>query len=128
MRKENIQIEKVPTTPEEEELFRWVESDKCLGSKIPSSNAPVLDKIKYQLSQLVTKYAIENELSEEEIADRLELNEFSAAKLLRGWTESFALDSLITYVEKLHLPLNIKIDFAPESERKRVSNHSLSEK
>lgn len=128
MKKANILIEKVPTTPEEEKLFNWLESDECLGNWTPGEDATVLEKTKYQFCQAVTKYVLENNLSEEQVAERLNLNKLSTAKLLRGWTESFALDSLISYVEKLHLPLNIKIDFAPESERKRVSNHSLSEK
>ena len=121
MKKANILIEKVPTTPEEEKLFKWLESDECLGNWMPGEDATVLEKTKYQFCQVVTKYALENNFSEEEVAEHLSLNKLSAAKLLRGWTESFALDSLITYVEKLHLPLNIKIDFAPE--RKRASNH-----
>ena len=35
-------------SPKEEEIFRRVESDKCLGSKALGKDATVLEKIKYE--------------------------------------------------------------------------------
>ncbi|CAG8526111.1 2818_t:CDS:2 [Gigaspora margarita] len=64
-----------------------------------------------------------NNLSEEVIAERLDLDKFTTAKLLRGYVESFALDSLISYVEKLHLPLQVKIT----SEERRQNEEDIKE-
>ncbi|CAG8776368.1 3921_t:CDS:2, partial [Racocetra persica] len=69
----------------------------------------VNEKTKYQFSQVITRYLVKNNLSEAEMAHRLGLDKSATAKLLRGYMENFSLDSLITYVDKLHLPLQIKI-------------------
>ena len=99
----------MPLDQEEEKVFQWVESDECLGSWMPSEKASVSEKTKYQFSQVITRYLVRNNLSEGEIANRLGLDKNTTAKLLRGYTENFSLDSLIAYVDKLHLPLQVKI-------------------
>lgn len=43
------------------------------------------------------------------MANLLGLDKLSTAKLLRGYVENFALDSLISYVEKLNIPCQVKI-------------------
>ena len=105
--------------PEEEKVLQWVESDECLGSWMPSKSASVSEKTKYQFSQVITRYLVRNNLSEGEIANRLGLDKNTTAKLLRGYTENFSLDSLIAYVDKLHLPLQVKIT----EESKLVGRH-----
>lgn len=67
------------------------------------------EKTKYQFSQVITRYLVKNNLSETEVAQQLGLDKNTTARLLRGYTENFSLDSLISYTEKLHLPLQIKI-------------------
>ena len=77
---------------------------------MPSEKASVSEKTKYQFSQAITRYQVKNNLLEAEIANKLGLNKETTAKLLRGYTENFALDSLVGYVERLHLPLQIKVN------------------
>ncbi|CAG8644166.1 9012_t:CDS:2 [Cetraspora pellucida] len=72
-------------------------------------NKSIGEKTKYQFSQVITRYLVKNNLSEAEIAQKLGLDKDATAKLLRGYVENFSLDSLIAYVEKLHLPLQVKI-------------------
>ena len=103
------EIIKMPIDPEEEKVFQWVASDNCLGSWMPSKNSSVSEKTKYQFSQVITRYLVKNNLSEAEMASRLGLDKKATAKLLRGYVENFSLDSLIAYVDKLHLPLQVKI-------------------
>ena len=76
---------------------------------MPGQNASVGEKTKYQFSQVITRYLVKNNLSEAEIANRLGLDKNAATRLLRGYVENFSLDSLIAYVDKLHLPLQVKI-------------------
>jgi hypothetical protein len=96
-------------SPKEEEVFRRVESDECLGSKVLSKDATVLEKIKYELCQSIVRYKRENQLELKKIARLLKLDELTANKLLHYYTENFALDSLISYVEKLNIPCQVKI-------------------
>ena len=76
---------------------------------MPSKNANINEKTKYEFSQVITRYLVKNNLSETEMAQKLGLDKDNTAKLLRGYTENFSLDSLISYTEKLHLPLQVKI-------------------
>jgi predicted XRE-type DNA-binding protein len=76
---------------------------------MPGEKASILEKIKYQFSQVITRYLVRNNLSEEEMANLLGLDKNNTAKLLRGYVENFSLDGLIAYTEKLHLPLQVKI-------------------
>jgi len=99
----------MPLDQEEEKVFQWVASDECLGSWMPSEKASVSEKTKYQFSQAITRYLVKNNLSETEMAHRLDLDKKATAKLLRGYTENFSLDRLIAYVDNLHIPLEIKI-------------------
>jgi predicted XRE-type DNA-binding protein len=86
---------------------------------MPGKTASMTEKTKYQFSQVITRYLVKNNLSESEIANRLGLDKNTTAKLLRGYTENFSLDSLIAYVDKLHLPLQVKIT----EEGKLVGQH-----
>lgn len=72
---------------------------------MPGENASVSEKTKYQFSQAITRYLVKNNLSETEIANQLSLDKNTVSKLLRGYTENFSLDSLITYTEKLKLKI-----------------------
>ena len=76
---------------------------------MPSQNASISEKTKYQFSQVITRYLVQNNLAEEEMTNRLGLDKNATAKLLRGYVENFSLDSLIAYTEKLHLPLRVRI-------------------
>lgn len=112
----------VLVSPREEEIFRWVESDECLGSKVISEDASVLDQVKYQFSQTITRYHIQNNLNETKMANLLGLDKLSTAKLLRGYVENFALDSLISYVEKLNIPCQVKITSEDSFASRKTAN------
>ena len=118
-KKNHEEIIKMPIDPEEEKIFQWIESEECLGSWMPSKSASVSEKTKYQFSQVITRYLVKNNLSEGEIAQELGLDKNTTARLLRGYVENFSFDSLIAYVEKLHLPLQVKIT----EERKLAGQH-----
>ena len=96
-------------SPKEEKIVRWVESNECLGSKALGKDATVLEKIKYELCQSIVRYKRENQLELKKIARLLKLDELTANKLLHYHIENFALDSLISYVEKLNIPCQVKI-------------------
>ncbi|CAI2161586.1 13870_t:CDS:1 [Funneliformis geosporum] len=108
-------------SPKEEEIFRQVESDECLGSKALGKDATVLEKIKYELCQSIVRYKRKKQLDLKKISRLLKLDELAANKLLHYYTENFALDSLISYVEKLNIPCQVKI--TPENV---PSNHKTS--
>ena len=96
-------------SPEEEKIFRWVESDECLGSRALGKDASVSEKIKYELCQNIVRYKRKEQLELKSVARLLKLDELTANKLLHYHIENFALDSLVSYVEKLNIPCQVKI-------------------
>jgi predicted XRE-type DNA-binding protein len=96
-------------SPKEEEVFHQVESDEYLGSKVLGKNATVLEKIKYELCQSIVRYKRKEQLELKSVARLLKLDELTANKLLHYHIENFALDSLVSYVEKLNIPCQVKI-------------------
>jgi predicted XRE-type DNA-binding protein len=90
---------------------------------MPSQNASVSEKTKYQFSQAITRYLVKNNLSEGEIANRLGLDKNTTARLLRGYVENFSLDSLIAYTKKLNGHIEVKIDSKLEQSTEQIQNH-----
>ncbi|MDR1670270.1 MAG: hypothetical protein LBR43_00905 [Spiroplasmataceae bacterium] len=88
---------------EEEEIFRYLESDECLGSKLLDRNATEEDKFKYNHCRSIVKYKVKNKLSLAEIANKLNLDKDLTNKLLHYHLENFSLRDIIDYAEKLKI-------------------------
>ena len=82
------------------------------GNLALPSDATAADRAKYQICQLIAKYLREHQLMQKELAEQLGVDESRVSDLLRGKTESFTLDRLIGYAEKLHPKLRILISAA----------------
>ena len=79
------------------------------GSFIISEDASEVDRAKYQLCQLIVKYQRENKLLQKQVADKLGIDESRISEILRGKTDSFTLDRLVSYAEKLYGNVQVKI-------------------
>lgn len=75
---------------------------------LPSGSSEV-DRAKYQACQLIAKYKRAHGWMQKEIAEKIGVDESRISDLLRGKIESFTLDRLIGYAEKLHPGLRIQI-------------------
>ncbi len=72
-------------------------------------NATEADRAKYQLCQLIARYQRERGLLQKDIARRIGVDESRISDILRGKIESFTLDRLISYAEKLHPGLRVQV-------------------
>lgn len=79
------------------------------GNLALPTNATEVDRAKYQICQLIAKYRREHELLQKDVAKSIGVDESRISDLLRGKIESFTLDRLVSYAEKLHPRLQIKI-------------------
>lgn len=79
------------------------------GNLALPSEASEVDRAKYQACQLIAKFKREHGWMQKEIAEKLGVDESRISDLLRGKVESFTLDRLIGYAEKLHPGLRIRI-------------------
>jgi predicted XRE-type DNA-binding protein len=82
------------------------------GNLALPSSATETDRAKYQLCQLIAKYQREHGLLQKQIATKLNVDESRISDILRGKIESFTLDRLIGYAEKLHPSLKVRISAA----------------
>ena len=71
--------------------------------------ATEVDRAKYQLCQLIARYQREHGLMQKDVAEKIGVDESRISDLLRGKIESFTLDRLIGYAEKLHPGLRVQI-------------------
>ena len=76
------------------------------------SGASEVDRTKYHLCQLIAKYQREHSLLQKQVAEKLGIDESRISDILRGKIESFTLDRLVSYAEKLHPKLRVRIDAA----------------
>ena len=82
------------------------------GNLALPANATEVERAKYQLCQLIAKYQREHGLLQKEIAEKIGVDESRISDILRGKFESFTLDRLISYAEKLHPGLRVQINAA----------------
>lgn len=92
-----------------EEIRKEVKKRKGVVNIVLPENASLLEKVKYELAQKILAYQQDNKLNYEETAWKLGLPISQTMEILRGNVSVFALDSLISYVEQLHLSLQVKI-------------------
>jgi predicted XRE-type DNA-binding protein len=79
------------------------------GNLALPASASEVDRAKYQACQLIAKYQRTHDCLQKEIAAKLGVDESRVSDLLRGKIDSFTLDRLIGYVEKLHPGIRIQI-------------------
>lgn len=79
------------------------------GNLALPEHATEVDRAKYQLCQLIAKYQREHGLLQKDVAARIGVDESRISDILRGKIESFTLDRLINYAEKLQPGLRVQI-------------------
>ena len=79
------------------------------GNLALPENATEVERAKYHLCQLIAKYQREHGLLQKDIARKLGVDESRISDILRGKIESFTLDRLIGYAEKLHPRLKVQV-------------------
>ena len=73
------------------------------------AHASTTDRAKYRLCQLIAQHQRERGLLQKDIAEKIGVDESRISDILRGKIESFTLDRLISYAEKLHPGLKVEI-------------------
>ena len=94
--------------PPEKELKRIREKEGIVNIVLPK-NATFLERVKYEICQAILAYQQDSQLTYKGIAQKIGISSEQTIDMLRGNIASFALDSLITYAEKLNIPYQVKI-------------------
>ena len=89
----------------EEEIERMVKEMTRLGyrrvNQVLLPNASTEEKIKYELCQSIIQYTIKNKLTEEQLGEKLRINQVEAEYILFSHYDKLNLKRLIAYVDSL---------------------------
>ncbi len=81
---------------------------ECGNLALPEA-ATEAERAKYQLCQLIARYQREHGLLQKDLAHKIGVDEARVSAIVRGKIESFTLDRLINYAEKLHPRLKVRV-------------------
>lgn len=85
-----------------------------------SENATPVEKAKYELCEKMLTYQLDNNLSDEEIANQIKITTGEAKDILYCHIDYFTLDRLITYASHLFSNSKVKVIVEP----KKVEKHA----
>jgi predicted XRE-type DNA-binding protein len=97
-----------------EKHLQKIEDPKYKGSDTSwalPKNATVLEKAKYKLCEKMLIYQQDNDLTDEEIANKIKLTTGETRDILYYHIDYFTLDRLIEYASHLFKPLEVKINY-----------------
>jgi len=85
-----------------------------------SENATPVEKAKYELCEKILGYQQDNNLSDEEIANKIKITTGETRDILYCHIDYFTLDRLITYASRLFFPSEVKITIEPKKTGKNT--------
>jgi len=89
-----------------------------VNHSLPKNPTP-LQVSKYKLCKQILGYKLKNNLTREQVAEKMEISKAETEDILFCCIEEFTLDRLITYASKLLEPAEVKITV----EQKKLSFH-----
>ena len=112
---------------EEEEFAKYLEKiedpkdEREINRSLPK-NPNSLQIAKYKLCKKILSYQINNNLSDEELINKLDLSRAETEDILFCEIEKFTLDRLTTYADKLFSPsyAEMHIDWKTTQENQRI--------
>jgi len=81
-------------------------------------NATPLQVVKYKLCKQILGYKLKNNLTREQVAEKMEISKAEAEDILFCHIEEFTLDRLITYASKLLEPAEVNIALEQKGQKK----------
>ena len=112
--KKELNKKKQPDFPDEKEIERVIKRFSDPNYRRVNQglwpNATIEDKIKYSLCQSIVSHAIENNLTEKEVGEKLGIGQVKTEYVLFCHYRKLKFKELVSYVDNFHIPLSIKID------------------
>ncbi len=96
-----------PTKKEIESIAKKLE--KVEGTLMLGENPTALETLRWELCQRFIKYKIENNISQRELANRLEVDEAKVNKILHHRIDKFSTDRLVNLYCKIKPEVILKV-------------------
>src|SRR5437868_7933181 len=120
-------IKKKSTTQEKKEFAKYLErvedpkNNQEVNYDLPENPTP-LQVVKFNLCQNILAYQQDNNLADEELAERINLSIPEMEEVLFCQIEKFTLDRLMTYANNLFSPSQIKFTIVQPTLQLRKRN------
>jgi len=104
-----------------EKYLQKIEDPEYRGQDVSwhlPDNATPVEKVKYALCEKILNHQQSNDLSDEEIADKVKITVGEARDILYCHIDYFTLENLINYANRLFAPSQIKIVIELEKKHK----------
>ena len=107
-----------------EKILQEIEDPKNIGqgSWALPRNATALQKAKHELCKQILIYKQDNNLSTEQIAQKINLTNSETKDILFYHIDHFTLDRLMTYAERLLSPAEVKVVIVEPSKESKTSH------
>lgn len=113
-------IKKGPPAEITEKICREIRSPNYPYKNIALPENPTAEeKFKYEICQTIARYKRENNLTEGELENKIGANSQYTHYILYGWIQQLDLRQLLSYLEKISWPWQIKIIAGNE---RKISN------
>ena len=96
-----------PKKTEVDKILKKLLKDE--GTLALSKNATVLEKFRFDLCQKFLRYKIENDLTQKQLANELEIDEAKVSKILHHRIKEFSTDRLISLYSKLEPNVKLRV-------------------
>jgi predicted XRE-type DNA-binding protein len=87
-------------------------------------NATSLEATKYNISQSILAYQQDNNLTDKEMAERINLTVPELEEILFCQINKFTLDRLMTYASNLFSPAQVKLTIEKPHSKERLNTHA----
>lgn len=99
--------------PSEKEIDRVNKKlSKATPSKVFDEITDPVDRIKYQICEQFVIYMNSKNLTQNDLATKIEIDKALISKIVHYNFERFTLDRLITYLNKLYSKVGVKLEVA----------------
>ena len=96
-----------PKKTEVDKILKKLLKDE--GTLALPKNATVLEKFRFDLCQKFLRYKIENDLTQKQLANELEIDEAKVSKILHHRIKEFSTDRLISLYSKLEPNVKLRV-------------------
>ena len=86
--------------------------NRGMASQLLPPNASPVDRTKYKICEKFVVYLRENQVSQKELAEFLDVDEALVSKILHYHIKEFTTDRLIKYLERLYPKVEVNVEVA----------------
>jgi hypothetical protein len=109
--------------PKDKEILEMMNHPNYDGGSFSlHADASPLEKTKYDICRNIIRYKRENNLTREDIAEKIQLSPAETKRILLYRIDEFTLDRLITYASNLFFPLELGIVKIEPREKEYAKN------